>query len=490
MRASRAPPDVADRHVDFLLIGGGVAAASCARTLRSGGSSGSILVVGREQDPPYERPPLSKSYLAGGSTREDALFLPADWWEENDVELLTRVSAMKLDTAARVVKLSSKEEVSYGAALIATGANVRRLRVDGSDLDGIHYLRAFGNADALREDALEAGRVVLIGGSYIGCELAATLSGLGVSCSILMQEEVTLERVLGREVGGWVQGQLESRGVEVFGGDSLERFEGPADGRVERVVSAAGRSIECGCVAIGAGVTPDVMLARAAGLTLGERGGVACSGSLETSAPGVYAAGDVAEWESALHGGPALVEHFEVAVAHGRVAGLNMLRGALASAGGGGGASAGGGAGAGAGMGAAQPPPPGPARAPGQAPPPPPGPAQPPGPAPAQAPGPAQPPEPGPAHPPVEFDEVPYFWSDLADWGSLEYVGVGVGDAVLRGSLDGGDFTAFYLDAGRVVGACTSGRSADLDHARRLIRTRATPSADALGDDATDLASL
>jgi 3-phenylpropionate/trans-cinnamate dioxygenase ferredoxin reductase subunit len=437
MRASRAPPDVADRHVDFLLIGGGVAAASCARTLRSGGSSGSILVVGREQDPPYERPPLSKSYLAGGSTREDALFLPADWWEENDVELLTRVSAMKLDTAARVVKLSSKEEVSYGAALIATGANVRRLRVDGSDLDGIHYLRAFGNADALREDALEAGRVVLIGGSYIGCELAATLSGLGVSCSILMQEEVTLERVLGREVGGWVQGQLESRGVEVFGGDSLERFEGPADGRVERVVSAAGRSIECGCVAIGAGVTPDVMLARAAGLTLGERGGVACSGGLETSAPGVYAAGDVAEWESALHGGPALVEHFEVAVAHGRVAGLNMLRGALA-----------GGAGGGAGI------------------------------------------APAPAPAPVEFDEVPYFWSDLADWGSLEYVGVGVGDAVLRGSLDGGDFTAFYLDAGRVVGACTSGRSADLDHARRLIRTRATPSADALGDDATDLASL
>ncbi|MEA2422839.1 MAG: 3-phenylpropionate/trans-cinnamate dioxygenase ferredoxin reductase component [Thermoleophilaceae bacterium] len=428
---------MADRRVDFLLIGGGVAAASCARTLRESGAEGSILVVGREQDPPYERPPLSKGYLAGESSREDALFLPADWWEENDVELLTRVSAMKLDTAARVVKLSSKEEVSYGAALIATGANVRRLRVDGSDLDGIHYLRAFGNADALREDALEAGRVVLIGGSYIGCELAATLSGLGVSCSILMQEEVTLERVLGREVGGWVQGQLESRGVEVFGGDSLERFEGPADGRVERVVSAGGRSIECGCVAIGAGVTPDVMLARAAGLTLGERGGVACSGSLETSAPGVYAAGDVAEWESALHGGPALVEHFEVAVAHGRVAGLNMLRGALA-----------GGAGGGAGI------------------------------------------APAPAPAPVEFDEVPYFWSDLADWGSLEYVGVGVGDAVLRGSLDGGDFTAFYLDAGRVVGACTSGRSADLDHARRLIRTRATPSADALGDDATDLASL
>jgi 3-phenylpropionate/trans-cinnamate dioxygenase ferredoxin reductase subunit len=137
---------VADRHVDFLLIGGGVAAASCARTLRAEGAEGSIAVVCREKDPPYERPPLSKSYLAGSSGREDALFLPATWWEENSVELLTRVSVMKLDLGERVARLSSKEEVSFGSALIATGANVRRLRVDGSDLDGIHYLRAFGNA--------------------------------------------------------------------------------------------------------------------------------------------------------------------------------------------------------------------------------------------------------------------------------------------------------------------------------------------------------
>jgi 3-phenylpropionate/trans-cinnamate dioxygenase ferredoxin reductase component len=410
---------VADRHVDFLLIGGGVAAASCARTLRSEGASGSVLVVGREQDPPYERPPLSKGYLAGRSAREDALFLPASWWEENDVELLTRVSAMKLDVEARVARLSSKEEVSFGTALIATGANVRRLRVDGSaDLDGIHYLRAFGNADALRADALEAGRVVLVGGSYIGCELAATFTALGVSCSILMQEDVVLERVLGAEVGGWVQRRLEERGVEVFGGDELARFEGSGE-RVAKVVSARGVELEAGCVAIGAGVTPDVMLARAAGLSLGSLGGVECSSRLETSAAGIYAAGDVAEYESELHGGHALVEHFEVAVEHGRVAALNMMgRG------------------------------------------------------------------------PVEFDTVPYFWSDLADWATLEYVGVGVGQAVLRGSLDSDSFTAFYLDGERVVGAATVGRGEDLDHARRLIRSRATPGRDALADKGVELGEL
>jgi 3-phenylpropionate/trans-cinnamate dioxygenase ferredoxin reductase subunit len=419
---------VADRHVDFLLIGGGVAAASCARTLRSssgaGAGSGSVLVVGREADPPYERPPLSKGYLAGSSSREDASFLPAGWWEDNDVELLTRVSAMKMDTGARVVRLSNKQEVSYGAALIATGAMVRRLRVDGSELDGIHYLRAFGNADALRADALEADHVVLIGGSYIGCELAATLTALGKRCSILMQEDVTLERVLGPEVGGFVQRGLEERGVEVHGRDELERFEpsecGSSPERVGRVVSRGGLSIDCGCVAIGAGVTPDVMLARAAGLALGERGGVECSARLETSAESVYAAGDVAEFESPLldAGTRSLVEHYEVAVEHGRVAALNMLGGS------------------------------------------------------------------------AEFDAVPYFWSDMADWASLEYVGVAPGEAVVRGAVESGSFGAFYLDGSRVVGAVSVGGGVDLDEARRLIRSRAAVPRQALADERGDLSAL
>jgi 3-phenylpropionate/trans-cinnamate dioxygenase ferredoxin reductase subunit len=374
-------------------------------------------VVGREQDAPYERPFLSKGYLAGRAGRDEVSWLPESWWEENDVELLTRVSVMKLDTEARVARLSTKEEVSFDRALIATGANVRRLRVDGSDLDGIHYLRALGNADAIRADAAEAERVVLIGGSYIGCELAATLTSLGVSCSILMQEEVTLERVLGAEVGGFVQRLLEERGVEVHGGDDLERFEGSGE-RVERVVSRRGVVLEGGCVCIGAGVVPDVMLARSAGLKLGERGGVACSARLETSVEGIYAAGDVAEWDSPLTGAPALVEHFEVAVEQGQVAAMSMLGGGR------------------------------------------------------------------------EYDSVPYFWSDLADWATLEYVGIGLGEAVIRGSLDDGDFTAFYVDGARVVGALTVGRSGDLDEARRLIRDRAEPPRDALADEGTDLAGL
>jgi 3-phenylpropionate/trans-cinnamate dioxygenase ferredoxin reductase subunit len=316
---------VAAREVDHLLIGGGLAAANCARTLRDEGAEGSILLVGREPEAPYNRPPLSKGYLAGRESREEALFRPAEWWDEQGIELMTRTSAMKLDADSRTATLSNKEEVRFGKALLATGANVRRLRIDGGDLDGIHYLRAFGNADAIRADVEGAERVVMIGGSYIGCECAATITAaLGARCAILMQEDVTFEGPFGAEVGGFFQGVLEQHGVEIHGGDAIERFEG-SDGRVSRVVSTGGLELECDAVVVGVGVMPDVMLARGAGLEIGERGGVLCSSGLETSAPGIYAAGDMCEYDSVLHGRPLRVEHWDLAFNHGRTAALNML---------------------------------------------------------------------------------------------------------------------------------------------------------------------
>jgi len=161
-------------RADYLLVGGGLAAASCAVALREGGAEGSIVVVGREPEAPYNRPPLSKDYLRGESSREQALVQPPSWWAANDVELLTRTSVMRIDPGERTARLSTKEDVSFGKALLATGANVRRLRVEGSDLEGIHYVRAFGNSDALAADSKDAERVVIVGGSYLGCELAAS----------------------------------------------------------------------------------------------------------------------------------------------------------------------------------------------------------------------------------------------------------------------------------------------------------------------------
>ena len=197
--------------VDHLLIGGGMAAANCAAELRKRGADGEIMLVGREPEPPYERPPLSKEYLRGEAKREDAHVNPADWYEQNDVELRTKTNVMSLDAEARTAKLQGGDEVEFEKALIATGANVNILRVDGAELEGIHYLRAFGNSDAIREDAAKAERVVLIGGSYIGCEVAASLTAKGTDCAIVMMEDVALSRTFGEDAGRWFQ---ERDGVE------------------------------------------------------------------------------------------------------------------------------------------------------------------------------------------------------------------------------------------------------------------------------------
>jgi 3-phenylpropionate/trans-cinnamate dioxygenase ferredoxin reductase component len=407
---------VADRSVDFLLMGGGLAAARCARTLREEGADGSILVVGREPHPPYDRPPLSKSYLRGESAQEDAHAQPAEWWDEHDVELLTRTSVMKLDPEARTAKLSTKAEVGFSTALLATGANVRRLRADGADLEGIHYLRAFGNSDAIREEAEDAERVVLIGGSYIGCEVAASLTaGLGKQCAILMQEDEVFERSFGQEVAPFFGDILRSHGIEIHGGDALARFEG-SEGRVQRVVTANGLELDCDLVVVGAGVMPDTMLARSGGLELGEAGGVLCSSGLETSLEGVFAAGDMCEYHSPIHGGPLRVEHWDAAAEQGKTAARNML-----------------------GHG-------------------------------------------------VEHQAVPYFFSDLADWVSLEYVGPGSGEAVIRGSLEEGSFTAFYVDEGRVTAALSVDRDeSELDAARRYLREGSSPEPSVLADEGSEL---
>jgi len=315
---------MADRDVEYLLIGGGLAAGNCARWLRKSGADGSILLVGREPDLPYDRPPLSKGYLQGKESRADALFQTADWYQEQQIEVLTRTSAMKLDLGQRTVKLSNKQEVAFGQALVATGANVRRLNVPGSELEGIHYLRTFGNSDVIRQDA--AGkRVVLIGGSYIAAEVAASLTELGSQCTMVMMEPVALSRTFGPEVAQFFHDLLVEHGIEIHGEDELERFEG-ADGRVTTVVTKSGRQLPADAVVIGAGVNPDVMLARSAGLALGDSGGVRVDAQLQSAVPGVYAAGDVAEYESVIHGGRRIrVEHWDVAFTHGKTVALNML---------------------------------------------------------------------------------------------------------------------------------------------------------------------
>ncbi|HTQ68396.1 MAG TPA: FAD-dependent oxidoreductase [Solirubrobacteraceae bacterium] len=311
------------REVDYLLIGGGLASANCARWLREEGAEGEVLLVGRELDPPYNRPECSKGYLRGEETREDPLFRPAEWWKEQHVELLTGTTVTKLDPGSHTASLSNKEEVRYGKALLASGANVRRLNVDGSELENIFYLRTLGNADAIRAAIDEVQDVVLIGGSYIGCEVAASLTMLGKRCSIVMQEQITLERGFGPQAGRFFQDLLEEHGVVVHPVQDLARFSG--DGRVAAVHTDSGLELPAQAVVIGAGVTPELGLARRAGLEIGELGGVACDSRLASSAPDVFAAGDVCEYESVVHGRRLRIEHWDVAFNQGRTVALNML---------------------------------------------------------------------------------------------------------------------------------------------------------------------
>lgn len=409
---------MADRRVDYLLVGGGLASANCARWLRESGADGSILLVGREPDPPYNRPPCSKEYLRA-QDRSGVPFRPLEWYAEQEIELLTRVSATGADLEARTVKLSNGSEVEFGKLLLATGANVRRLNVPGLELDGIHYLRTLANSDAIRDDA-SGKRVVLIGGSYIATEVAASLTERGSACTLVMLEPVVLSRGFGERAGRFFQDRLEEHGITVCGEDSLERFEGTG-GRVTKVITRSGRSLDADAVVIGAGAVPDVALARRAGLALGESGGVLASSLLETEAPGVFVAGDVAEYESVVHGGRQIrIEHWDVAFNHGKTAALNML---------------------------------------------------------------------GRAH---DHDVVPYFFSDLSDWVSLEYVGPALDwdREAVRGSIDEGSFSVWYLKDGRVAGALSVGRSEDLEHARRLIAAGAAVSAEALEDLSSDLGEL
>src|SRR4051794_15863113 len=293
-RGSRRSPRSASRsskvsEYEFVIIGGGDAGFSAARTLREEGADGSILVVSRDPDPPYDRTAVSKSYLGGEKPRAEALLGGADWFTEQRVDLLVRTSALKVDVDAHTVTLSNRDVVHYGKLLLATGANVNRLRVPGGDLDGIHYLRTLHTADGLRDDLQDP--VVCVGGSYIATEVAATLTASGHHCSLVMQEEITLERTFGKTAGGYFQKQLTDHGVQVHPQQDVDHFEG--DGRVEAVVTKSGLRVPARTVVVGVGVHPDVSLATKAGLEIGERGGVLVDSRLATSAPDVFAAGDI-----------------------------------------------------------------------------------------------------------------------------------------------------------------------------------------------------
>jgi 3-phenylpropionate/trans-cinnamate dioxygenase ferredoxin reductase subunit len=305
----------------FVIVGARLAGAKAAETLRSEGFDGRIVLIGAERERPYERPPLSKEYLRGEAGRETIHVHDPGFYREHDIELRLGRAAVDLDTSDRAVVLDDGARLRYDRLLLATGAEPRRLPTPGADLDGVLYLRTVEDSDALRERLERGGSMVVVGAGWIGCEVAASARQRGLDVTVIDPLDVPLERVLGREVGAIYRDLHTERGVEMLLGTAVEAFEG--DTRVERVRTGDGRTLDCDVVVVGVGVRPRTGLADRAGLAVGD--GVLVDERLETSVPGIFAAGDVAGAHHPLFGERIRVEHWANALHQGAAAARSML---------------------------------------------------------------------------------------------------------------------------------------------------------------------
>jgi NADPH-dependent 2,4-dienoyl-CoA reductase/sulfur reductase-like enzyme len=315
---------VEDMDVEtFVLVGGGLAGAKAAETLRSEGFADRVVLVTAEPEQPYERPPLSKGYLLGSADRENVRVHEPGWYEAHDVELRTGVRAIGLDPAAHRLELDTGERLAYDRLLLATGAEARQLPVPGAHLHGVRYLRTIDDADRLLSDLSPGGRsVVVVGAGWIGLEAAAAARHHDNAVTILEPQPTPLHAILGAEMGSAFARLHRAHGVDLFTGTTVRELRG-SGGRVESVVTDAHAGLPADVVVVGVGAVPNTGLAAAAGLDVDN--GIVTDHALRTSAPDVYAAGDVASAFHPLYGRHVRVEHWANALNQGPAAARSML---------------------------------------------------------------------------------------------------------------------------------------------------------------------
>ena len=399
----------------FVIVGASLAGAKAAGELRERGFDGRIVLVGAEAERPYERPPLTKDYLQGKSERDKAYVHEEGFYASQEIDLRLEAVAEAIDPAASTVTLAGGEALGYDGLLLTTGAEPRRLSVPGADLDGVHYLRTLSDCDALRERLGAGGHVAVVGAGWIGSEFAASARQAGLDVTVIDPLALPNERIFGPEIGAFYRDVHLAHGVEMVLEDGVEALEG--NGSVSAVRTANGRRVECDFVVVGVGVVPRVKLAEAAGLTV--ENGVQVDAALKTSAPNVYAAGDVANAWHPFYERHIRVEHWANALNQGPAAARSMLGDT------------------------------------------------------------------------VSYDRIPYFYSDQYDVG-MEYSGYATewDEVVFRGDREGGEFVAFWLADGRVVGGMNVNVWDVNEHVQALIRSRQPVDADALRDTDTPLESL
>jgi len=385
----------------FVIVGGGLAGAKAAETLRAEGFDGDVVLLGSEQDRPYERPPLAKGYLLGKNTRDSVFVHPADWYAENRVDLRTGVTVAMIDPAAHLVTFNGGT-IGYDKLLLATGAHARRVDIPGTGLGNVRYLRTLPESDALRAAFTPDARVVIIGAGWIGLEAAAAARTAGSSVTIVEPLPGALHRVLGPELGGKFADLHRSHGVTFRFEESAAEFlaEGPGSAKVGKVVTTTGAELPADVVVVGVGAVPNDGLAKSAGLDVDN--GVVTDSALRTSHPDIFAAGDVANSYLPLLGRHLRMDHWSNALHGGKAAAKSML---------------------------------------GQQ---------------------------------VEYDRVPYFYSDQYDLG-MECSGLplpGTYDQVVyRGDTDSLEFIAFWLNQGRLVAGMNVNVWDVTDDVQSLIRS-------------------
>ena len=309
-----SPPRATPRSV--VIVGAGAAGSAAAEMLRRCGYRGAVTIVDVERSSPYDRPNLSKDYLAGNAPPEWIPLRPDDFYQQHDITLV-RARATRLDTGARRVELEGREPIAYDALIIATGAEPIRLGLPGEDDPRVHYLRSLADSDAIIAAAKGAKRAVVVGASFIGLETAASLRARGLDVHVVAPESLPLERVLGPELGGFIKSLHEEKGVVFHLGRKPARIDKSA------VILDDDTALGADLVVMGVGVRPRLALAEQAGLAMDR--GVAVNEHLQTSAPDVYAVGDIARWPDPHSGQKIRVEHWVVAQRMGQTAARNVL---------------------------------------------------------------------------------------------------------------------------------------------------------------------
>jgi 3-phenylpropionate/trans-cinnamate dioxygenase ferredoxin reductase component len=303
----------------FVIVGGGLAGGNAAVTLRDEGFKGRIVIIGREPGVPFGRPPLSKTYLRSEEDLGGWYVTPSDWYGAHDVER-RQATVSAVDVDARLVVLESGEELPYQKLLLATGGRNRRLTVPGANLQGIHQLRTVAECDAIKHEAHPNQSAVVVGMGFIGCEVAASLTQLGVKVTAIFPQRAPLENVLGDELGAAFAAIHQEMGVELRSEDQITAFEGTE--RVESVVTAKGLRIACDFVVAGIGIEPELPNFR--GQPVAESNGLLVDERCQASVPDVYGAGDVANHLHPIFG-RVRVEHYNNGEKMGRAAARSML---------------------------------------------------------------------------------------------------------------------------------------------------------------------